>query len=96
MLKNGAHVACAPCSIPSALFAQFDLTKHTWFDHRRTNAMLEGLNSVIQSIKRAARGFRNFGYFKTLIYLRLGQLSFDLPPQVCYPPEIAKGRNRSL
>lgn len=28
MLKNGAHVACAPCSIPSALFAQFDLTKH--------------------------------------------------------------------
>ena len=43
--------------------------------------MLEGLNSVIQSIKRAARGFRNFGYFKTLIYLRLGQLSFDLPPR---------------
>lgn len=29
MLKNGAHVACAPCSIPGALFAQFDLTKHT-------------------------------------------------------------------
>ena len=29
MLKNGAHIACAPCSIPSALFAQFDLTKHT-------------------------------------------------------------------
>ena len=28
MLKNGAHIACAPCSIPSALFAQFDLTKH--------------------------------------------------------------------
>ena len=28
MLKNGAYVTCAPCSIPSALFAQFDLTKH--------------------------------------------------------------------
>lgn len=32
MLKNGARIACAPCSIPSALFAQFDLTKHTWFE----------------------------------------------------------------
>lgn len=53
--------------------------------------MLEGFNSVIQSIKRAARGFRNFGYFKTLIYLRLGQLSFDLPPPGMLPTRNSEG-----
>ena len=42
-----------------------------------TNAILEGLNSVIQSIKRAARGFRNTSYFETMIFLRLGRLDFS-------------------
>ena len=44
---------------------------------RPANAYLEGANSLIQSIKRAARGFRNVGYFTTAIFLRLGGLSFD-------------------
>lgn len=51
-----------------------------WFDHRRTNALLEGLNSVVQSVKRAARGFRNVEYLKAFVYLRLGKLSFDSLP----------------
>ena len=47
-----------------------------YFDHRRTNAVLEGMNSVIQSAKRLARGFSNLEYFKTVIYLKLGKLHF--------------------
>lgn len=48
-----------------------------WFSRNATNAMLEGLNSVIQSIKRAARGFRNVAYFEAMIFLRLGRLDFS-------------------
>ena len=47
-----------------------------YFDRRLTNAVLEGMNSVIQSSKRLARGFRNPGYFKTMIYVKLGKLAF--------------------
>jgi hypothetical protein len=43
-----------------------------WFDHRKTNAMLEGVNSLIQTIKRDARGFSNVSYLEASIYLRLG------------------------
>ena len=45
-----------------------------YFGNRLTNAILEGMNSVAQSAKRAARGFRNIEYFKTIIYLKLGKL----------------------
>ncbi|MGG7135480.1 ISL3 family transposase [Bifidobacterium catenulatum] len=45
-----------------------------YFDHRRTNAVLEGLNSVIQHVKTRARGFRNMEYFSTMIYLTCGRL----------------------
>lgn len=48
-----------------------------YFGSRLTNAYLEGANSLIQSIKRAARGFRNVEYFTTAIFLRLGGLTFD-------------------
>ena len=44
---------------------------------RLTNAYLEGANSLIQSIKRAARGFRNVEYLATAIFPGLGGLSFD-------------------
>ena len=43
MLKNGAHIACAHCSIPSALFAQFDLTKH-----KRPEAQLLAAGPLVQ------------------------------------------------
>lgn len=46
----------------------------TYFDHRCTNAILEGLNSIIQHIKTRARGFRNMDYFSTMIHLICGKL----------------------
>lgn len=48
-----------------------------YFDYRLTNAMLEGMNSVIQNVKRRARGFRNLEYFKTMIYLVCGKLPLE-------------------
>lgn len=40
----------------------------------RTNARLEGINTVIQNLKRAARGFRSRPRFRTAIYFHLGGL----------------------
>ena len=48
-----------------------------WWDSRVTNAILEGTNSLIQSIKRASRGFRNVDYFTNMIFLRHGKLEFE-------------------
>ena len=50
-----------------------------YFDSRITNGVLEGINSVVQLLKRSARGYRNIQNFITMIYLRLGQLNFELP-----------------
>jgi transposase len=43
--------------------------------HRITNAVTEGLNSKIQSIKSAARGFRNFKNYRTRILFFCGKLN---------------------
>lgn len=49
-----------------------------YFSHRITNALSEGINSKVETIKNAARGFRNPERFKTMIWFRLGGL--DLYP----------------
>ena len=46
---------------------------------RINNAVLEGINSVIQTRKRMARGYRSPTNFKAIIYLVTGDLNFDLP-----------------
>lgn len=51
----------------------------TFFDHRITNAVAEGLNSKIMAIKRRCGGFRNPEHFKTAIYFHCGGL--DLNPR---------------
>ena len=47
------------------------------FEYRITNAILEGMNSIIQNIKRRTRGFRNNKYFETMIYLNCSKLDID-------------------
>ena len=47
----------------------------THLKERLTNAMAEGINSVIQWIKYTARGFRNRENFKTAILFHLGGLN---------------------
>lgn len=49
-----------------------------YLKHRKTNSAAEGVNSLIQEIKFAARGFRTFEGFRTAILFHLGGL--DLNP----------------
>jgi len=46
----------------------------TYFAHRKTNAVLEGVNSKIQTVKKRAYGFRNIDNFKTAIFFHCGGL----------------------
>ena len=46
----------------------------TYFRHPITNALCEGFNSKIQSIKSAARGFRGFQNYRTRILFYCGKL----------------------
>ena len=52
----------------------------SYFLYRITNAASEGFNSVIQSLKYAARGFRLFPNYQTRILFFCGKL--DLKPQL--------------
>jgi transposase len=53
-----------------------------YITHRITNAVSEGLNSRIQAIKSAARGFRSFVNYRTRILFHCGKL--DLKPAVTH------------
>jgi len=44
-----------------------------------SNGVLEGINSMVQSAKSSARGFRTTKNLILIIYLRLGKLQFNLP-----------------
>ena len=46
-----------------------------YLKHHITNAVTEGLNSKIQSIKANARGFRNFEHYRIAILFHCGKLS---------------------
>ena len=47
----------------------------TYFTHRVTNAVAEGLNSKIASIQKRACGFRNRDHFKVAAYFHCGGLN---------------------
>jgi transposase len=49
-----------------------------YIEHRITNAVSEGFNSRIQSIKSAARGFRNFDNYRIRILFFCGKLDLSL------------------
>ena len=49
----------------------------TYLRHPITNAVPEGLNSKIQSIKSNARGFRSFQNYRTRILFFCGKLSLQ-------------------
>ena len=51
----------------------------TYFKHRISNAVSEGINSKIQNIKANARGFRNFENYRVAILFNCGKL--ELYPQ---------------
>jgi transposase len=50
-----------------------------WFESQITNGILEGFNSLIQSAKAKARGYRTHKNFINMAYLILGKLDLRLP-----------------
>lgn len=54
----------------------------TYFEHHITNAVSEGLNSRIQALKSAARGFRKFKNYRIRILFFCGKL--DLLPKISH------------
>jgi transposase len=50
-----------------------------WFTSRISNGVLEAINSLIQSAKAKARGFRSSRYLITMVYLIAAKLDFKLP-----------------
>ncbi len=49
-----------------------------WFELQITNRLTEGMNSVIQSLKTAARGFRNEASYRTRILFYAGKLDVSM------------------
>ncbi len=50
-----------------------------FFEFPYTNAISEGINSLIQMGKRRARGFHTFEGFSAMIYLMVGKLNLAVP-----------------
>jgi transposase len=50
-----------------------------YFTNRLTNAISEGINSMIQAAKRKARGYHTFEGFASMIYLVAGKLKLSVP-----------------
>ena len=55
-----------------------DSTLNYFHDHL-TNAVCEGIISMIQAAKRKARGFNTFEGFAAMIYLIAGKLELAVP-----------------
>jgi len=72
------HSRLEPIRKAAALIKRHITNILTYFHHRITNAVSEGLNSKIQTIKKMAYGFRNKDHFKIAIYFHCGGL--DLYP----------------
>ncbi len=49
----------------------------SWYHSRINNGILEGLNSLIQSAKSKARGFKTFENFRTISYLLTADLNLS-------------------
>ncbi len=52
---------------------------------RSTNAVLKGVNSLVQAAKSRARGYRNVHRFISMVYLLAGKLEFRIPHWAAAP-----------
>ncbi len=69
------HSRLAPICEVAKLIKRHIANVLTYIRHRITNAVSEGLNSKIQTIKKMAYGFRNQEHFKIAIYFHCGGLN---------------------
>jgi len=84
LLHSWMDLACESGLKPMADFVD-TLCEH-WYGiirfwtSRLTSGICEGVNSVIQEIKRVARGYRNMTNFINTIYLRASKIKLPLSP----------------
>lgn len=56
-----------------------------YYPHRITSAAIESINSIIQTARRRARGFRNFANLKAICYWMAGDLNLRIPSAFTHP-----------
>lgn len=56
-----------------------------YYPHRITSAAIESINSIIQTARRRARGFRNFENLKAICYWMAGDLNLKIPSAFTHP-----------
>jgi transposase len=69
------HSRLAPMIEAAKLVARHLPNVLTYFTHRITNAVAEGLNSKIATVQKRACGYRNPDHFKIAVYFHCGGLS---------------------
>lgn len=69
------HSRLAPMIAAARLIARHLPNVLTYFTHRITNAVAEGLNSKIATIQKRVCGFRNPDHFKIAVYFYCGGLN---------------------
>ena len=69
----------APMKEAAATLMNHEREILNYFHDRLTNAVCEGINSMIQAAKRKARGFNTFEGFAAMIYLVAGKLELAVP-----------------
>ena len=69
------HSRLKPVIEKARMFRKYLRQILMYFRHRITNAVSEGLNSKIETIRKKAYGFRNREHFKTAIYFHCGGLN---------------------
>lgn len=82
-LFDGLYSWMRRSRLPEMKSTASTLKKHkerilNYFENRLTNAICEGINSMIQSAKRAARGFHTFTGFAAKIFLLAGKLKLSV------------------
>jgi transposase len=69
------HSRLAPMIDAAKLIARHLPNGLTYFTHRITNAVAEGLNSKIATVQKRACGYRNPNHFKIAVYFHCGGLN---------------------
>jgi transposase len=74
------HSRLAPMIAAAKLIARHLHNVLTYFTHRITNAVAEGLNSKIATVQKRACGYRNPDHFKIAVYFHCGGLNLYPAP----------------
>jgi transposase len=71
------HSRLSPVIEKAKMFGKYLNQIMSYFRHRITNAVSEGLNSKIETLRKQAYGFRNREHFKISVYFHCGGLTLS-------------------